>query len=36
MLSEPGSIDSGIEGHLIAFSAEESRLNGGQPVAIHP
>lgn len=36
MLEDPGRIDSGMEGHLIAFGAEESRLNGGRPVAVHP
>lgn len=29
-------IDSALEGHLIAFCAEESRLKGGQAVTVHP
>jgi predicted dehydrogenase len=36
MLEDPARIYSGIEGHLMAFSAEESRLHGGCPVAVHP
>ena len=32
---DPTLIDSAVEGHLIAFSAEESRLKGGQPVEVH-
>ena len=35
MLSDPAGIDSGVEGHLIAYCAEESRLRGGQPVMVH-
>lgn len=36
MLSNPGRIDNGLEGHLIAFAAEASRLGGGRPVMVHP